>query len=65
MGGRKEYHSYYDENFNEVNVKKIYDETDIKIINGNYFCYKRIIIYIMKEVKFIIIKKIIIKKIKK
>ena len=41
-GGRKEYKSYYDENFNEVNVVTIHDETDIKIINGNYFCYKRI-----------------------
>ena len=41
-GGRKEYEYYYDKN-SERKVKiTINDETDIKIINGKYFCFKNI-----------------------
>ena len=41
-GGRKEVESYRDKNNKPKTKITIYDETDIKKINGNYFCYKHI-----------------------
>ena len=41
-GGRIEKITLYDENLNKKEEITIEDETDIKKINGNYFCYKHI-----------------------
>ena len=41
-GGRIEEEYYYNENHERRIKKKIIDETDIKIINKKYFCYKYI-----------------------
>ena len=41
-GGRNIIETYTDSDGDDREWLKVIDETDIKIINGNYFCYKHI-----------------------